>query len=182
MDPQPAQTQQDAEAVTPPPRPRQPVRVGAPAVRMATATPTVNSAAILTEADERLALPASPPPDERTGTLREQLEAIRLRTGGAASWLESSKHYARLINRDGFVPVTARFYAQDLVFLSRAREELRGFAELGLKLIELHQPLDAGGITSDPAAPIQRCRSCMWRWPCPTFRTISEVLDRLEDT
>src|ERR1019366_7041064 len=90
MDPQPAQTQQDAEAVTPPPRPRQPVRVGAPAVRMATATPTVNSAAILTEADERLALPASPPPDERTGTLREQLEAIRLRTGGAASWLESS--------------------------------------------------------------------------------------------
>ena len=31
-------------------------------------------------------------------------------------------------------------------------------------------------ITSDPAGQFQRCRSCMWRWPCPTFRILDEVL------
>jgi hypothetical protein len=170
MEPHPAQTRPDAEAPAAPPRPREPVRAGAPAVRIATATPAVSAPAVLAEADERLALTEAPP-DQRTAALREQLEAIRLRAGGAASWLETSKQYEQLINRDGFVPV-----------LSRAREELRGFVELSLTVIELHQPLDAGGITSDPAVPIQRCRSCMWRWPCPTFRAISEVLDRLEST
>ncbi|MGO8887511.1 MAG: hypothetical protein ACLPUO_09070 [Streptosporangiaceae bacterium] len=181
MEPHPAQTRPDAEAPAAPPRPREPVRAGAPAVRIATATPAVSAPAVLAEADERLALTEAPP-DQRTAALREQLEAIRLRAGGAASWLETSKQYEQLINRDGFVPVTAKFYPQDLIFLSRAREELRGFVELSLTVIELHQPLDAGGITSDPAVPIQRCRSCMWRWPCPTFRAISEVLDRLEST
>jgi hypothetical protein len=75
--------------------------------------------------------------------------------------------------------VTARFSADDLAFLAEAREEMLGFAELGLRLLELHQPLDAGGIASDASAPALRCRSCMWRWPCPTFRTIAEVLDSI---
>jgi hypothetical protein len=75
------------------------------------------------------------------------------------------------------VPVTARFRAQDLAFLAEAREQMLGFAELGLRLIELHKPLDAGGVSSDTSAPVLRCRSCMWRWPCPTFRTLAEVLD-----
>ena len=109
--------------------------------------------------------------------LRDHLEAVRLHAQRAASWLETSGHYARLINRDGVVPVTARFSADDLAFLAEAREEMLGFAELGLRLLELHQPLDAGGVASDAAAPALRCRSCMWRWPCPTFRTIAEVLD-----
>jgi hypothetical protein len=118
----------------------------------------------------------APVPDERADTLRQYLEAVRLRAQGAASWLESSDHFARLLNRDGVVPVTARFTADDLTFLAKAREDLLGFAELGLQLAELHQPLEAGAITSDPAGQFERCRSCMWRWPCPTFRILNEVL------
>jgi hypothetical protein len=122
--------------------------------------------------------PAQPDPagDEHAELLRQYLEAMRVRAEGAASWLESSSHFARLLNRDGVVPVTVRFTAGDLAFLATAREELLGFAELGLRLAELHQPLEASTITSDPAGQFQRCRSCMWRWPCPTFRILDEVL------
>src|SRR5580698_958179 len=116
------------------------------------------------------------PLDPGTGPLREHLEAVRLHAQHASSWLETSSHFARLVNRDGVVPVTARFSPHDLAFLAEAREEMLGFAELGLRLIELHQPLDAGEAASDPAASALRCRSCMWRWPCPTFRTLAEVL------
>jgi hypothetical protein len=101
---------------------------------------------------------------------------VRLRAQGAASWLETSSHYAQLINRDGVVPVTARFSAGDLAFLARAREELLGFAQLGLRLADLHQPLEADAIVTDQPEQIQRCRSCMWRWPCPTFRILAELL------
>lgn len=144
-------------------------------------------ASVLAASRERLApAGAAGPPDlpdrpERpgpgAGQLREHLAAVRLHAEAAASWLETSSHYARLVNRDGVVPVTARFSAHDLAFLAEAREEVLGFAELGLRLIELHQPLEAGGVSSDTSAPVQRCRSCMWRWPCPTFRTLAEVLD-----
>ena len=122
--------------------------------------------------------PARPEPG--AGQLRAHLETVRLHAQRASSWLETSSHYARLVNRDGVVPVTARFNAHDLAFLAEARAQMLGFAELGLRLIELHQPLDAGGVTSDPSAPILRCRSCMWRWPCPTFRTLAEVLDGIQ--
>jgi hypothetical protein len=122
--------------------------------------------------------PAQPEPG--AGQLREHLETVRLHAQRASSWLETSSHYARLVNRDGVVPVTARFTAHDLAFLAEARAQMLGFAELGLRLIELHQPLDTGGVTSDPSTPILRCRSCMWRWPCPTFRTLAEVLDGIQ--
>jgi len=112
----------------------------------------------------------------RAESLRRYLEAVRRRAGGAASWLTTSQHYAKLINRDGVVPVRARFSAGDLAFLASAREELLRFADLGLRLAELHQPLEASAINSDPAGQFQRCRSCMWRWPCPTFRILDEVL------
>jgi len=115
-------------------------------------------------------------PEGRAEALRQYLEVVRLRAEGATSWLKSSSHYAQLINRDGVVPVTAKFRAEDLTFLAKAREELLRFAELGLRLAELHQPLEASAITSDPAGQFQRCRSCMWRWPCPTFRILDEVL------
>lgn len=118
----------------------------------------------------------APVPDARAEMLRQYLEAVRLRAQGAASWLKSSGHFAQLLNRDGLVPVTARFTAGDLEFLATAREELLRFAELGLRLAELHQPQEASAITSDPANEFQRCRSCMWRWPCPTFRILDEVL------
>ena len=101
---------------------------------------------------------------------------MRQRAEGATSWLKASSDYAQLINRDGVVPVKAKFSVEDLAFLAQAREELLRFAELGLRLAELHQPLEASAITSDPAGQFQRCRSCMWRWPCPTFRILDEVL------
>ena len=118
----------------------------------------------------------APAGDQRAELLRQHLEAVRVRAQAAASWVESSGHFARLLNRDGVVPVTARFTADDLAFLAKAREELLGFAELGLRLAELHQPLEANAISSDPDSQFQRCRSCMWRWPCPTFRILDEVL------
>lgn len=59
-----------------------------------------------------------------------------------------------------------------------ARDVILAFTRLGLRLLGLHRPRDAGGITSDPAHPILRCRSCMWRWPCPTFQVIVEAFDR----
>lgn len=109
--------------------------------------------------------------------LREQLEELRARAAGATSWLDSSEQLARLTNSAGLVPVTARFDARDLAFLGRAREDLLSFAELGLRLADLHRPLDGGGTSSDPANPVLRCRSCMWRWPCPTFRLLTDYLD-----
>jgi hypothetical protein len=115
-------------------------------------------------------------PEGRADALRQYLDAVRQRAEGATSWLKSSSDYAQLINRDGVVPVKAKFSVEDLAFLARAREELLRFAELGLRLAELHQPLEASAITSDPAGQFQRCRSCMWRWPCPTFRILDEVL------
>ena len=120
--------------------------------------------------------PPEPALDRRADVLRQYLHSVRLRAESAASWLETSRHYARLINRDGVVPVTARFSAEDLAFLARAREELLGFAELGLRLADLHQPLEADTIAGDPRGHVQRCRSCMWRWPCPTVRILDELL------
>jgi hypothetical protein len=122
---------------------------------------------------------ASPPEDPERVLLRKQLDAVRVRAASASSWLETSTHYARLLNRGGVVPVTARFTRDDIEFLGRAREEVLGFAELGLRLLELHAPLDAGGISTDPSSPILRCRSCMWRWPCPTFRMLTDALGHL---
>jgi hypothetical protein len=120
--------------------------------------------------------PQAPVPGERADTLRQYLEDLRQRAQGAASWLESSSHYLSLLNREGFVPVTAKFTAGDLAFLANAREELLRFTELGLRLAELHQPQEVSAITSDAAGQFQRCGSCMWRWPCPTFRILDEVL------
>jgi hypothetical protein len=120
--------------------------------------------------------PSAPAPDGRAEIVRRYLEAVRQRASEAASWLATSRQYARLINRDGVVPVTARFSPGDLTFLANAREELLRFADLGLQLAELHQPLEASPVTGDPDGQVQRCRSCMWRWPCPTFRLLDEVL------
>ena len=134
-------------------------------------------ASLLDAAKERVAPePTAPEPDRRAAGLREHLEEIRSRALGAASWLETSQNYAQLLNAEGVVPVTARFDARDLAFLGQARQDLLAFAELGLRLADLHRPLDAGGTTSNPANPALRCRSCMWRWPCPTLRLIAEVL------
>jgi hypothetical protein len=110
--------------------------------------------------------------------LRERLDAIRARSAKSTSWRTSTQYLSRLVNRDGFVPIRTRLTREDLAFLTGAREEVIALAELGTRVLDLHRPQEAGGITSDPDSPIRRCRACMWRWPCPTFRAIDESLDR----
>jgi hypothetical protein len=116
--------------------------------------------------------------DPRQGRLRDRFEAIRIRSEKSQSWRSSTQFLSRLMNKEGFVPVRTRLSREDLDFLADAREDMVAFAEMGLRLLELHQPRDAGGISSDPSKPIRRCRACMWRWPCPTFRAIDETLPR----
>lgn len=119
-----------------------------------------------------------PGADPQRNRLRERLETIRGRSQKASSWRSSTQYLGRLINRDGYVPIRTRLSQDDIDFLSGAREEVIAFAELALRLLELHQPKDAGGISSDPENPIRRCRACMWRWPCPTYRAIDDAVDR----
>ncbi|MFC5748844.1 hypothetical protein [Actinomadura rugatobispora] len=115
--------------------------------------------------------------DPREARLRERLAAIRARSEKSSSWRSSTRYLSRLVNRSGFVPIRTRLSREDLAFLTGARDEVIAFAELGLRLLELHRPQDAGGITSDPDHPILRCRACMGRWPCATFRVVDETLD-----
>ncbi|WP_433248511.1 hypothetical protein ACQPYK_00650 [Streptosporangium sp. CA-135522] len=114
------------------------------------------------------------PEDPQRQRLREHLESMITRTEKATSWHDAANSLRSLVNREGYVPIRTRLASEDLDFLEGAREELLGFAALGVRLLDLHQPRDAGGITSDAAHPILRCRSCMWRWPCPTFRAMAE--------
>ncbi|MQY05235.1 hypothetical protein [Actinomadura macrotermitis] len=116
--------------------------------------------------------------DLRAARLRDRLETIRVRSERAGSWRASTHYLSGLVNGAGYVPVRTRLTRADLTFLAGARDDVLAFAELGARLLDLHRPQDAGGITSDPTRPIRRCRSCMWRWPCPTFRAIDEVLGR----
>ncbi len=89
-----------------------------------------------------------------------------------------TQYVSRLVNREGFVPVSTKLSREDIRFLASARDDVIAFCEMSLRLLDLHQPRDAGGITSDRSSPLQRCRACMWRWPCPTVRTIEETVHR----
>lgn len=115
--------------------------------------------------------------DSRETRLRERLETIRARSAKSSSWRTSTQYLSRLVNASGFIPVKARLSREDLAFLAGAREEVITFADLSVRLLDLHRPQEAGGITSDPGSPIRRCRACMSRWPCPTFRAIDEALN-----
>jgi hypothetical protein len=114
--------------------------------------------------------------ETRDPRLRERLEAIRTRSVKSTSWRESTQYLSRLVNRTGFVPIKARLSREDLAFMAGARDEVIAFADLGLRLLDLHRPQDAGGISSDPGHPIRRCRACMGRWPCPTLQILTESL------
>ncbi|QXJ22949.1 hypothetical protein AGRA3207_004032 [Actinomadura graeca] len=116
--------------------------------------------------------------DPRETRLRERLETIRARSEKSTSWRSSTRYLSRLVNKQGFVPVRTRLAREDIAFLAGARDEVIAFADLGIRLLELHRPQEAGGITSDPDSPIRRCRACMWRWPCPTFRAIDDAIDK----
>lgn len=107
--------------------------------------------------------------------LRERLNIVRQRAERATAWKSVTYYVGRLVNKDGYTPVTARLSHEDLNFLTHARDDVLTFAHLGLRLLELHEPRDAGAISST-ARPVRRCRTCMWRWPCPTYKAIREAL------
>ncbi|GAB3656380.1 hypothetical protein GCM10027589_15990 [Actinocorallia lasiicapitis] len=115
-------------------------------------------------------------PDRQRSRLRDRLEAIRARSEKSTSWRGTTSYLLKLVNNEGQVPVKTKLTREDLLFLASARDELVGFADLGLRILELHQPRDGGGVTSDPSTPLRRCRSCMGRWPCPSYRALSETL------
>lgn len=107
--------------------------------------------------------------------LRERLDAVLQRAERATAWKSVTYYVGRLANKDGYTPVTARLSHDDLAFLTHARDDLLTFAHLGLRLFELHEPRDAGAVSSTDR-PVLRCRTCMWRWPCPTYRALREAL------
>ncbi|WP_146607491.1 hypothetical protein [Spongiactinospora gelatinilytica] len=117
------------------------------------------------------------PEDPQCLRLKESLQATLERTEKATPWRERAMPPCPPPGQEGAATISTPLSAHDLVFLEVAREEVRCFAGLVMRLLDLHRPRDAGGITSDAANPIMRCRSCMWRWPCPTFRAVAETLD-----
>ncbi|MCD0452511.1 hypothetical protein LO762_25480 [Actinocorallia sp. API 0066] len=117
-------------------------------------------------------------PDRPRSRMRDRLEAMRARAEKSTSWRVTVAYLLRLVNREGEVPVRARLSREDLLFLGEAREEVATLAEMALRVLELHQPRGSGGLTSDPDHPLHRCRTCMTRWPCATFRILAETLDR----
>lgn len=117
-------------------------------------------------------------PEGSDGCVRERLDRIRSRSEKSTPWRPMVHHVVRLVNREGVVPVKTRLSRDDLAFLAAARDDVLAFAELGLRLVDLHQPRDGGGISSDARETMRRCRACMWRWPCPTFRAVEEAVDR----
>jgi putative ABC transport system ATP-binding protein len=128
-------------------------------------------------AHERRPSPVLPPLPQRGAMLRDYLEGVRRRgrhaalPTGARGQPASPAARADLLPADGARP-------DDQELLRMAREDLVGFADLGLRLLELHQRMDLAPATGDPAEIVPRCLSCMWRWPCPTFLTLAEILDR----
>lgn len=107
--------------------------------------------------------------------LRERLDAVRYRAERATSWKSVTYYIGRLVNRTGYTPVTARLSHDDLAFLSHARDDVLTFTHLALRLLELHEPRDGGAVSSTDR-PVLRCRTCMGRWPCPTYKAIREAL------
>lgn len=107
--------------------------------------------------------------------LRERLHFVGRRAERATAWRSVTYYVGKLVNRDGYAPVTARLSREDLAFLTHARDDVLMFTRLGLRLLELHEPRDAGALTSSEH-PVLRCRTCMGRWPCPTFKAIRDAL------
>lgn len=112
--------------------------------------------------------------------LRDRVDTVRRRAERATSWKSVTYYVSKLTNRDGYTPVTARLSREDLAFLSHARDDVLTFAQLGLRLLELHEPREAGAI-GNSGRQVMRCRTCMGRWPCHTFKAIREALPEEPD-
>lgn len=114
--------------------------------------------------------------EDQRGRLIEALELMRVRADKARSWRDAYRTFGALVNREGYVPISTRLGLLELSFLARARDDVLAFARLGLRIAELHRPREADGVTSDPSSPILRCRSCMVRWPCSTYRAVADAV------
>lgn len=113
--------------------------------------------------------------------LRERLDTVHSRAERATAWKAVTYYVGRLANREGYTPITARLSHDDLAFLTHARDDVLAFTNLALRLLELHEPRDAGAVSSTRRSTL-RCRTCRWRWPCPTYQAIREALpDRNDD-
>lgn len=117
-------------------------------------------------------------PGRPRSRLRDRLEATRARAEKSTSWRSTTTYLLKLVNHRGHVPVKTRLTREDLLFLAVAREQLAAFADLGLRLLDLHGPRPSGGLTSDPAHPLHRCRTCMSSWPCATYRALADTVER----
>ena len=125
---------------------------------------------------ERLISSALPPLHRRGARLRSYLDEVRRRAYDAAAWLDARDRQAQQPDAAALTPAAA-LSADERELLRLARDDLAGFADLGLRLLELHQPMDLGAGTGDPSSSVPRCLTCMWRWPCPTFLTLAEILE-----
>ncbi len=54
----------------------------------------------------------APDQDRQRDQIRDEMSGLSDRALAASSWLQSSRHYSQLLNRDGVVPVTARMTAR----------------------------------------------------------------------
>jgi hypothetical protein len=155
-------------------QPVQPLEVGQPDLPVLPDPPDRPA----TAADrESVTTPMPPPTEAAADLLRERLRAARRRARTASSWAGVSRRLGPLLNQDQVVPVSARLTSEDLYFLDGAREEVLALTGAALRMTELHRPLEDGGVGCDPAGGGPRCKNCMWRWPCPTFRILSQILD-----
>ena len=126
---------------------------------------------------ERLNSAALPPLHRRGARLRRYLEEVRRRADEGSAWLDArDRQEPQHASPAGLAPAAAAD-AADRELFRLARDDLAGFADLGLRLLELHQPMDLGAGTGDPASSVPRCLTCMWRWPCPTFLTLAEIME-----
>jgi putative ABC transport system ATP-binding protein len=125
---------------------------------------------------ERLISSALPPMHRRGARLRSYLDEVRRRAYQASAWLDARDRQAQQAGSAGLSPA-ADAGAGERELLRLARDDLAGFADLGLRLLELHQPMDLGAGTGDLSSSVPRCLTCMWRWPCPTFLTLAEIVE-----
>lgn len=98
------------------------------------------------------------------------IESIRDRSAQAVPWGPETVGIPPRAAQNALVQISS------VAFYANAREEVAAFAEVCLNLLELHRPREAGALDG-AGATVHRCRSCMLRWPCPTFRGLSRLLD-----
>jgi hypothetical protein len=127
---------------------------------------------------ESVTTPMQPPAEAVADLLRDRLRAARRCAANASSWAGLRRRLLPLLNRDRVVPVSARLTDEDLCFLDGAREELLVLTGVALRTSDLHRPLEDSGTGCDATGAGPRCKNCMWRWPCPTFRILSQILER----